>query len=292
MGGFYLLVFFNSSYQSMFKKILLAVSSTGKAEEMLQMLLKTEALTTTQVTILTVTPQPTGSDQTDSQHQEAVQRLEAAQRSLPLPAGQVSTLLRPGDPKTVVCEVAEEIDADLIIMGSRGLKRLQSILQNSVSQYVFQLSSRSMLLVKDDIFITRINRIMVAFNADNPSDQSLALALELLREIPGGELLLAHTGSTAGRTAADQDPALAGAIAQAKRLGVNYRCFTQQGDASRELCKLAESAQANLLILDSPERRPSIAKSLPDLDRLLGASVSDYVRVNAACPVLLARKAA
>jgi nucleotide-binding universal stress UspA family protein len=28
---------------------------------------------------------------------------------------------------------------------------------------------------------------------------------------------------------------------------------------------------------------------MPDLDRLLGNSLSDYVRVNANCPVLLAR---
>lgn len=276
----------------MFKKILLAASSTGKAEEMLQMLLKMEALRSVQVTILTVTPNPRGLEQTDDNQQEAQQRLTAAKQALPLEEGQVETLLRTGDPKTVVCNVAEEIDADLIIMGSRGLKRLQSILQNSVSQYVFQLSSRSMLLVKDDIFITRINRIMVAFNPDNPSAQSLALALELLRDSTGGELLLAHTGSKAGKTPAESDPALADAIAQAKRLGVPYKCFSQGGDASRELCKLAETAQANLLILDSPERRPSIAKNLPDLDRLLGASVSDYVRVNATCPVLLARTAA
>ena len=45
-----------------------------------------------------------------------------------------------------------------------------------------------------------------------------------------------------------------------------------------------------LLLLGSPDRRPSIAKSLPDLDRLLGTSLSDYIRVNAPCPVLLARK--
>ena len=42
-------------------------------------------------------------------------------------------------------------------------------------------------------------------------------------------------------------------------------------------------------MLGSPDRRPSIAKSFVDLDRLLGASLSDYVRVNAKCPVLLAR---
>lgn len=271
----------------MINKILLAASSTGKAEEMLQMLLKIESFQAASITILNVMPQSRNPEQAGEQQTEAEQLLEKAKASLP--AAKVTTLLRQGDAKTVVCEVADEIEADLIIMGSRGLKRLQSILQNSVSQYVFQLSSRSMLLVKDDIFITRINRIMVAFNSDNPSDKSLSLALELMRDIPGGELLLAHTGKKAGKTEPEADPVLSEAIAAAKRLNLKYRCFSQGGDPSRELCQLAESAQANLLVLDSPERRPSIAQSLPDLDRLLGASVSDYVRVNAACPVLLAR---
>lgn len=40
-------------------------------------------------------------------------------------------------------------------MGSRGLGRLQAILENSVSQYVFQLTSRPMLLVKDDIYVKK-----------------------------------------------------------------------------------------------------------------------------------------
>lgn len=273
----------------MFKKILLALSGTGRGEEMLQMLLKIEPVQQAQITVLTVIPEAKNLEQAATLKADGEILLDKARALLKSPEGQLSTVLKEGDAKTIVCQMADEIDADLIIMGSRGLKRLQSILQNSVSQYVFQLSSRSMLLVKDDIFITRINRVMVAFNADNPSTESLKLGLSMVREIPGGELLLAHTGSRAGKTDPDADPVFAEAIAQAKRLNLKYRCFSQGGDVSRELCKLAETTEANLLLLDSPERRPSIAQNLPDLDRLLGSSVSDYARVNAPCPVLLAR---
>lgn len=274
----------------MFKKILIALSGTGRAEEMMQMLLKIEPLQQAHVTVLTVIPDSTNPEQAATLKADGEILLDNAVKKLNRPVGQIETMLEEGDAKTIVCKVADDIDADLIIMGSRGLKRLQSILKNSVSQYVFQLSSRSMLLVKDDVFITRINRIMVAFNSENPSDESLKLALEMLRDIPGSELLLAHTGSKAGKAAPEDDPALADAIAQAKRLDIKYRCFSESGDPSRKLCQLAETADANLLILDSPERRPSIAKSLPDLDRLIGSSVSDYTRVNAPCPVILARK--
>jgi len=37
-------------------------------------------------------------------------------------------------------------------------------------------------------------------------------------------------------------------------------------------------------------RRPLVARGLVDLDKLLGTSVSDYVRVHAPAPVLLVRE--
>jgi nucleotide-binding universal stress UspA family protein len=80
------------------------------------------------------------------------------------------------------------------------------------------------------------------------------------------------------------------AIAKAKRMGVPYRCLVTGGKPGEQICNLAEEYNIDLLMLGSPDRRPSVAKSLPDLDRLLGTSLSDYVRVNANCPVLLARR--
>ena len=56
-----------------------------------------------------------------------------------------------------------------------------------------------------------------------------------------------------------------------------------------EICKISQELNVDLLILGSPDRRPSMAKNLVDLDRLLGNSLSDYVRVYASCPVLLVR---
>ena len=82
---------------------------------------------------------------------------------------------------------------------------------------------------------------------------------------------------------------MAAAVAEAKKQGVPTRCVTSSGKPSEEICRLAKDWNVDLLLLGSPDRRPSIAKSLVDIDRLLGASLSDYVRVNATCPVLLAR---
>lgn len=273
----------------MIGKILLADSGTGKSTEMLKMLLNIESLKAAQVTILNVIPSQNNPEKLEAKKAESTTRLEAATTSLKLAPDQVSTMIREGDPKSVVCAVAEELDTDLIIMGSRGLKRLQSILQNSVSQYVFQLSGKPMLLVKDDIFVKRINRVMVAYDKSDSAVQCLDLALYLLRDVSGGQLILGHSGATKTVEDAAEDPVLAPAIAKAKQAGVKYKCFSSKGKPGPEICRLAEETNADLLILGSPDRRPSVAKNLPDLDRLLGSSLSDYVRVNASCPVLLAR---
>lgn len=282
----------------MIEKILLAVSGLGHAEEMLKSLKELPSIQQANVTVLHVVPGQTTAEVMTAKWEEGGRILANAIQALNLNPSQVSAILRQGEPKDVVCQVADEIDADLIIMGSRGLKRLQAILSNSVSQYVFQLSSRPMLLVKDDIYVKRINRIMVAIDASAAAKQCLQLALFLLKDIKGGQLILVHVNkdlsSKPGEipsTVAEQDPVLAPAIALAKQQGVQPRCITSSGRPGEEICRLAEELNVDLLMLGSPDRRPSVAKSFVDLDRLLGASLSDYVRVNASCPVLLARTA-
>jgi len=278
----------------MIEKILLTVAGRGLCEEMLNMLMESPFMQKASVTVLHVVPPQVTAEAMSSKLEEGGKILATAVKSLKLDPSQITARLKQGDPKDVVLQVAEEEESDLIIMGSRGLKRLESILENSVSQYVFQLSSRPMLLVKDDIYVKQIRRVMVAMDKSDAAQQSLKLALSLMKNINGGQLFLAHVNpgrrqSTESVTDAEKDPILAAAAAEAKRQGVAYRCINSTGKPGEEICRLAEEMNIDLLILGSPDRRPSIAKTLPDLDRLLGGSLSDYIRVYANCPVLLAR---
>jgi nucleotide-binding universal stress UspA family protein len=283
----------------MIEKILLAVSGLGHAEEMLKMLKEVPSIQSAKVTVLHVVPGQSTTEAMTTKWEEGGKILANAIQSLDLDPSQVSSILRQGDPKDVVCQVADEIDADLIIMGSRGLKRLQSILANSVSQYVFQLSSRPMLLVKDDIYVKRIKRVMVAIDNSEAAKNCLDLALFLLRGLQEGQLILANASPDLGGKATetteikpDKNSPLAAAVAAAEKQGVPTRCVRSTGKPGEVICRSAEEFNVDLLLLGSPDRRPSIAKSFVDIDRLIGASLSDYVRVNASCPVLLARTAA
>ena len=275
----------------MIQKILVSVAGRGLCEEMVNMLTEIPSLKQASVTVLHVVPPQITAGDMSEKLEEGGKILADAVKSLKVEPSKITPRLKQGDPKTIVPQVAEEEDSDLIIMGSRGLKRLEAILQNSVSQYVFQLSDRPMLLVKDDTYIKQVRRVMVAINKSEPAQQSLDLALSLVRDIPGGKLHLVHINPDRKSGSAEADPVLVEAAEKARKQGVAYSCHNSIGQAGVEICKLAEELNIDLLILGSPDRRPSIAKALVDLDRLLGNSLSDYVRVYANCPVLLTRTA-
>ena len=140
---------------------------------------------------------------------EAGNLLSSSIAKLGLNPQEVNSIIRHGDAKQTVLKVADELNVDLIVMGSRGLGRLQSILSNSASQYVFQLSTRPMLLVRDDLYVRHINRIMVTIDGTGVGDDALKLACEMVRDIPGGQLTGVHvarqepTASRGASTASD-----------------------------------------------------------------------------------------
>ncbi|MDJ1181892.1 universal stress protein [Roseofilum casamattae] len=274
----------------MFKKILVTVAGRGLCEQMVNMLMEFPSIKRdAKVTVLHVVPNKFGEQKMAERLEEGGKILSEAVAALKIDEERINPRLKQGDPKQTVLDVAEEEQADLIVMGSRALGRLQSILQQSVSQYVFQTSTRPMLLVKDDVYVKRVNRILVALDGSQSAQESLNLAVRFMQENSGGTLVLLHVNPESKIPSPEQDPVLIDAAMKAKQYGVNYETLHAFGNTGEQICKVAEDKNADLLLLGSPDRRPSIAKGLPDLDRLLGSSLSDYVRVQANCPVLLVR---
>ena len=277
----------------MFRNVLIADSGKGHVEEMVRMLRDIPAVRQARLNLLHVVTELAGAN-VQEHWQKAAGLVAEAVRRLALDPSEVNTIIRQGDAKQTVLTVADELDADLIVMGSRGLSRLQSILSNSTSQYVFQLSTRPMLLVRDDLYVRHVNRVMVTVDGTGVGDDALKLACELVREIPGGTLTGVHvarqdlTPSRGGKTPADE--VLGKAVQRARSLGVEMKALHRSGDIGRSVCSAAEETGADLLVIASQDRRPVVAKALVDLDRLLGSSVSDYIRVHAPAPVLLVRE--
>jgi len=276
-----------------FRNVLIADSGKGHVEEMVRMLRDIPAVRQARLNLLHVVPEQAGESFTEHSQKAAGIVAEAVQR-LGLNPSEVNTIIRQGDTKQTVLTVADELDSDLIVMGSRGMSRLQSILSNSASQYVFQLSTRPMLLVRDDLYIRHINRVLVTIDGTGVGDDALKLACELVRDIPGGSLTGVHvsrqdiTPSRGGKSPSDL--VLEKAIQRARSFGVELQPIHRSGDIGRTVCNAAAEIKADLLVIASQDRRPVVAKSLVDIDRLLGSSVSDFIRVHAPAPVLLVRE--
>ena len=278
----------------MFKNLLIADSGKGHIEEMVRMLQDIPSLKAARINLLHVVPEQSKAD-SDQHLNDAQVLLNNAVTRMGLDSGSVNPIIRQGDAEQTVLKVADEVQADLIVMGSRGLGRLQSILANSTSQYVFQLSTRPMLLVRDDLYVKHVNRVMVTIDGTGVGDDALRSACELVREVPDGSLTGVHVvrqesaPSRGGRSKADE--ILDAAVQRARGFGVDLKAIHMEGkDIGRTVCAAAEECRADLVVIASQDRRPLVARGLVDLDKLLGGSVSDYIRVHAPAPVLLVRE--
>ena len=278
----------------MYRNLLIADSGKGHVEEMVGMLQDIPSLKSARFNLLHVVSEQSKAE-SEQHRDDAVALLKEAVVRMGLDPMAVNTMVREGDIKQTVLKVADELGADLIVMGSRGLGRLQSILANSASQYVFQLSTRPMLLVRDDLYVRHINRVMVTIDGTGVGDDALRNACELVREIPGGTLTGVHVArqesasSRGGRTKTDE--ILDAAVQRARTFGVELNTVHTEGkDVGRSVCEVAGQMNADLLVIASQDRRPLVARGLVDLDKLLGGSVSDYIRVHSPAPVLLVRE--
>jgi nucleotide-binding universal stress UspA family protein len=277
-----------------FKNLLIADSGKGHVGEMVRMLRDLPGFRTARINLLHVVSEQ-GKVNSEDHWTTAGSLLSKAVSQLGLDPSEVNSIIRQGDAKQTVLKVADEIDADLIVMGSRGLGRLQSILSNSTSQYVFQLSTRPMLLVRDDLYVRHVNRLLVTIDGTGVGDDALRSACEMVRDIPGGQLTGVHiarqdlSASRGGDNKADG--LLTAAVQRARSLGVDLKpMHVANPDIGRGVCQAAEEINADLVVIASQDRRPLVARGLVDLDKLLGGSISDYIRVHAPAPVLLVRE--
>lgn len=281
----------------MINNILLADSGSGNTRDMIKALRQIPRIERSRLNILHVIPNQRSAQATAENWEAGGRLLAEAVNELNIDPRLVNAVLREGEPKDIVNKVAEELDAGLIVMGSRGLKGLKAIIGNSVSQYVFQLSTRPLLLVKDDLYaIPAIKRIVVAVDKSDATTKSLDVAIDLAQDIEGCEIILVHSVSKLSakleeitRQNPEKDPVLTEPISKLRRRGIKYRCAAPEGKPGARICDLAEQLNASLIVLGYTDRRPTIAKGMPDIDLLMGGMLSDYVRVYANCPVLLTR---
>jgi nucleotide-binding universal stress UspA family protein len=223
-----------------------------------------------------------------------VERLEGAGATIA--AARLETDDRPD---RAIVKLGEELDAGLMVLGSRGLGGLRGALMGSVSASVVRHAHCPVLVVRDEP-LALPTRILLATDGSENARRATDAALELAERVDS-ELHLTyvepmperHAGPA--RFAIDLPPAVVANVEEeaetklAEQLGKMgegrgkiTRAHARVGLPSAEIVALAEELEAGLVVVGS--------RGLGGMRRSLMGSVSDSVVRHAHCPVMVVRK--
>ena len=194
-------------------------------------------------------------------------------------------VVREGDPRVEIVNVADEMRAAMIVLGTRGLGRVKRFLIGSTCLAVARYASCPVAIVRGRP--RKTGRVIVAIDGSSGSraalrflsivglkDDSRVIVMHVVPDAAGG-------GASRSRRADAQTLVQDGvARLQGSRRSVD-RLITQ-GDAAREIVKAARIRDVDLVVVG--------ARGLRTLGRLLLGSVSETVLHRADRPVIIVRE--
>lgn len=132
----------------MFKTILFPIDMSPEAHQAANLAIDLVKLHQSQLILLSVVETQEGAEHPQQASAEAVAELLAQAKDMFAQRGiESKTLEREGQPAFVICDVADEINADLIVMGCRGIGLIEETMAESVTNRVINLSPCPVLIV-------------------------------------------------------------------------------------------------------------------------------------------------
>lgn len=134
----------------MYKTLLLSIDSSPSAKKVLQTALDMAQLCGSKVVILSVVETEELGDPAhpEQMSQEAVASLlSQAKTVFEQRSFSAETVEREGNPAFIICDVADEVGADLVVMGCRGTGLIEDGCEESVSNRVINLAPCPVLVV-------------------------------------------------------------------------------------------------------------------------------------------------
>jgi nucleotide-binding universal stress UspA family protein len=226
----------------------------------------------------------------------AITRLEGELRRIREAGGKVAQAhAKVGRPDAEIVNLAEELAADLIVVGSRGLGPLKRALMGSVSESVLHHAHTSVLVARGAP-ISFPTKILVATDVSEESALAVRTAVDIARRT-GSELHIVHVGDVVPAYHPERHGYLAQydkLQEQARRLldehveqikaatGTVARAHLRLGHPDKEIVVLGEEIGAGLIVAGS--------RGLGPLKRALLGSVSSSVVRHAHRSVLVVRE--
>jgi nucleotide-binding universal stress UspA family protein len=219
---------------------------------------------------------------TRADRKETEDELRAFYRAAPALA--VDYLVRRGDATEAILCTADEVEADLIVVGTHGHRGLDRLLCGSVAESVLQRSSRPVLVVRQPDVSRAEKPIRIILHPNDCSGRSrraLGVAMALARS-HRARLVLLHAGpGDLGPERAE----LARLKEQSDRAGLDVSVETRfgQGELVDEILLAARDLGCDLIVLGSHRHT--------GFDRHLVGSVAELVTREAPCLTLVVKDA-
>ncbi|MFH1076742.1 MAG: universal stress protein [Pseudomonadota bacterium] len=195
-----------------------------------------------------------------------------------------------GEPYEKIIDVAEEENCDLIVMGRRGLGRVERMLMGSVIYRVISHSNIDVLVFPEDAPLGWKN-ILIATDGSAYSDIALSKALNFARLYEGGCAAVSVANiypesyavapkivEQLERKAID---ILRGTAEKARAAGIELETYHLRGEPHEEIVNLAREVNADIIFMGSHGRA--------GIKKFLMGSVTEKVIGLSYCPVLVAK---
>lgn len=202
----------------------------------------------------------------------------------------IKTVCEEGEPYERIIDLAQAENCDLIVMGRRGLRRLERVLVGSVAARVIGYSPIDVLVIPRETSV-EFKKILVATDGSKYSDTAVKKAIDFAKSY-GGEIVAISVVDIPPEFYAESPKTVEELVNKAKGYvedvkreaeskGVKAETFVREGEAYRIIVDMAKEARAGIIVMGSHGRT--------GLKRLLMGSVTEKVIGHTPCPVLVAK---
>jgi len=280
-----------------YKKILSAVDGSISAMHALRESFKFASNEKSWITVTSVVPSYVGDldmvgvgDVMGAMRRPCEKALKDAERLAKEEGVLIRTICEEGEIFERISDLAAAENCDLIVMGRRGLHRLERSLVGSVTARVIGYSQRDVLVVPDDTQVG-FQRVLVATDGSKQCRPAVEKAIDFSQSY-GGEISVVSIVDVPAEFYAEAPQVVEDMIHKAKiyveevkkkaeASGVKAEAFVKEGEAYQAIVDLAKERDVNIIVMGSHGRT--------GLKRLLMGSVAEKVIGYAPCPVLVTR---
>ena len=210
----------------------------------------------------------------------------------------VREILKQGGAAHQIAACADAIDADLIIVGTRGHTGFKHLLLGSVAEEVVRTAKRPVLIVHpgDDRPIEPVKTVLFPTDFSATADHALSAATRLLSGSDDTKVLLVHTFNISPSVVpaggfgngisphfvenAQQlaEQATAPAAEALRNRGFEVEVLVERGDAAEVVTELASSRDVDIIVMGT--------RGHSKLRQILLGSTAERVVEHAPCPVM------